>query len=46
MMWAKSFPEQTGVVNFDIETRTLQVGLDSGLIVFYKTSEESKFIQY
>ena len=45
-MWAKSFPEQTGVVNFDKETCTLQVGLDSGAIVCYKTSEESKFIQY
>lgn len=45
-MWAKSFPEQTGVVNFDKENFILQVGLDSGTIVFYKTSAESKFLQY
>ena len=34
-LWAKSFPEQTGVVNFDKENLVLQVGLDSGNIVFY-----------
>ena len=45
-LWAKSFPEQTGVVNFDKENLVLQVGLDSGTIVFYKTSEESKFLAY
>ena len=45
-LWAKSFPEQTGVVNFDPERNTLQVGLDSGAIIFYRTSEESKFMQY
>ena len=45
-LWAKSFPEQTGVVNFDKEEKVLQVGLDSGNIVFYKTSEESKFLVY
>ena len=26
-LWAKSFPEQTGVVNFDKENLILQVGL-------------------
>ena len=45
-LWAKSFPEQTGVINFDPESGTVQVGLDSGAIIFYKTTEESKFIQY
>jgi WD40 repeat protein len=45
-LWAKSFPEQTGVVNFDEEEFVLQVGLDSGTIVFYKTSLESKFLVY
>ena len=45
-LWAKSFPEQTGVVNFDTESNTVEVGLDSGAIIFYRTNEESKFIQY
>ena len=45
-LWAKSFPEQTGVVNFDKENLVLQVGLDSGTVVFFKTSEESKFLNY
>ena len=45
-LWAKSFPEQTGVVNFDPENLVLQVGLDSGTIIFYKTSEESKYLAY
>ncbi|MGL4948410.1 MAG: hypothetical protein ACRC42_03420, partial [Mycoplasma sp.] len=44
--WAKSFPEQTGVVNFDEEHFILQVGLDSGWIVLFKTSVDSKFMQY
>ena len=34
-LWAKSFPEQTGVINFDPESGTVQVGLDSGAIIFY-----------
>ena len=45
-LWAKSFPEQTGVVNFEKENLVLQVGLDSGTIVFYKTSQESKYLDY
>ena len=45
-LWAKSFPEQTGVVNFDKENYILQVGLDSGTIIFYKTSVESKYLVY
>ena len=45
-LWAKSFPEQTGVVNFDKESNTIEVGLDSGSIVFYRTSEDSQFLQY
>ena len=42
-LWAKSFPEQTGVVNFNKNELVLQVGLDSGTIIFYKTSAESKY---
>ena len=45
-LWAKSFPEQTGVVNFDKENLILQVGLDSGTIILYKTSLESKYLAY
>ena len=45
-LWAKSFPEQTGVVNFDKDDLVLQVGLDSGTIIFYKTSIESKYLVY
>ena len=45
-LWAKSFPEQTGVVNFDKENLVLEVGLDSGTVVFYKTSDESKYLNY
>ena len=45
-LWAKSFPEQTGVVNYDIESGMLQIGLDSGSIVFQLTSEETKFTTY
>ena len=45
-LWAKSFPEQTGVVNFNDKDLVLQVGLDSGSIIFYKTSVESKFLAF
>ena len=45
-IWAKSFPEQTGVVNFNENELILQVGLDSGTIVFYRTSVESKYSEY
>ena len=45
-LWAKSFPEQTGVVNFNNKELVLQVGLDSETIVFYRTSVESKFLAF
>ena len=45
-LWAKSFPEQTGVVNFNKSSLVLQVGLDSGSIKFYRTSIESKYLVY
>jgi WD40 repeat protein len=44
--WAKSFPEQTGVVNFDDEKNIIQVGLDTGRIVCYKSSIDSKFYSF
>ena len=45
-LWAKSFPEQTGVVNFNKKELVLQVGLDSGSVNFYKTSVESKYLAF
>ena len=45
-LWAKSFPEQTGVVNFNKSSLVLQVGLDSGSIIFYRTSIESKYLAF
>jgi len=45
-LWAKSFPEQTGVVNFNKKELVLQVGLDSGTIIFYRTSRESKYLAF
>jgi WD40 repeat protein len=45
-LWAKSFPEQTGVVNFNKNELVLQVGLDSGTIIFYRTSVESKYLAF
>ena len=45
-LWAKSFPEQTGVVNFNKEEFVLQVGLDYGTVIFYRTSIESKFLAF
>jgi WD40 repeat protein len=45
-LWAKSFPEQTGVVNFNKSSLILQVGLDSGSIIFYRTSIESKYLAF
>lgn len=45
-LWAKSFPEQTGVVNFDEEALIVQVGLDTGSIVIYQTTVESNYVQY
>ena len=44
--FAKSYPEQTGIINFDIDKNILQVGLDSGRIILYQTNKEYKFSQY
>ena len=41
--WAKSYREQTGVVNFNIENNILMVGLDNGIFYLYKTGIESKY---
>ncbi len=45
-VFAKSFPEQTGVVNYDPESHSVNVGLDTGRIVFYKVNPDSDFKQF
>lgn len=45
-LWAKSYPVQTGIINWDSESSTLSVGLDNGKIYFYKVSPDSNFMQY
>ena len=45
-LWAKSFPQQTGTVYFNNKEMLLGVGLDSGDIVFYQTSAESRFSDF
>ena len=45
-VFAKSFPEQTGVINFDRESNSVNIGLDTGRIIFYKLNPESSFTQY
>ena len=44
--WAKSFPTQTGVINYNIEKSILMVGLDNGKIILFQTGLESKFFNY
>ena len=44
--WAKSFPIQTGVINFNIKKSVLMIGLDDGKIILYQTGIESKFREY
>ena len=43
-LWAKSFPEQTGVVNFDKENLVLQVGLDCKPGYIYSCGSDNKFM--
>ena len=44
--WAKSFPTQTGVINYNIEKSILMIGLDNGKIILFQTGIESKFCDY
>ena len=44
--WAKSFPVQTGVINFSIEKSILMLGLDNGKFLLYQTGIESKYSYY
>ena len=45
-LWAKSYPQQTGVVYFNKKAMLLGVGLDAGDIIFYKIPEDSKFLEF
>lgn len=45
-LWAKSYPKQTGNINWDSDSNTLLVGLDDGKIHFYKANAESNFLQF
>ena len=44
--WGKSFPTQTGAINYNIEKSILMVGLDNGKIILFQTGLESKFCNY
>lgn len=44
--WAKAFPTQTGVLNWDPDSTTFSIGLDDGKIIFYKLQTESKFSEF
>ena len=45
-LWAKSYPQQTGVVYFNKKALLLGVGLDAGDVIFYKIPENSKFLEF
>ena len=44
--WAKSFPTQTGVINFSLEKNILMIGLDNGKIILFQTGLDTKFTEY
>ena len=45
-VFAKSFPEQTGAIDFDQNNMVLCIALASGSIMFYKIFAESNYTQY
>ena len=45
-LWAKSYPQQTGVVYFNKNCSYVGVGLDQGDVIFYKVSKEKKFSEF
>ena len=45
-LWAKSYPQQTGVVYFNKNSLYVGVGLDQGDVIFYQVSKESKFLEF
>ena len=44
--WGKSFPIQTGVINYNIEKSILMAGLDNGKFILFHTGIDSKFCDY
>ena len=44
--WAKSFPTQTGVINYSLDKNILMVGLDNGKFILYQTGLDTKFTEY
>ena len=44
--WGKSFPIQTGVINYNIEKSILMAGLDNGKIFLFHTGIDTKFCDY
>ena len=44
--WAKSFPVQTGVINYSLDENILMVGLDNGKIMIFQTGLDNKFTEY
>ena len=45
-VWAKSFPEQTGVLYFEKKSLSILIGLDMGNIEVYRTNERSNYLKY
>ena len=44
--WAKSFPVQTGVLNYHLDKNILMVGLDNGKFMLFQTGLDNKFTEY
>ena len=44
--WAKSFPVQTGVLNYNLDKNILMVGLDNGKFILFQTGLDNKFTEY
>ena len=44
--WAKSFPTQTGVINYSLEKNILMVGLDNGKFLLFQTGLDNEYNEY
>ena len=45
-IYAQSYTQQTGCLNYDYESYNINIGLDNGRIIFYKVNPESNFTQF
>ena len=45
-IYAQSYTQQTGCLNYDYESNNINIGLDNGRIIFYKVNPESNFTQF